>query len=81
MNDKIYTYLIGCEFIYKKEFKECPERRFIHSVDNTCNVVVIRDQDECGEFIDDILLYQDDHSDPIPYKEWVKKINEQGGED
>lgn len=33
--------LIGCEFIYKKEFKECPERRFIHSVDNTCNGVFV----------------------------------------
>lgn len=69
--------LIGCEFIYKKEFKEHPERRFIHSVDNTCNGVVVRDQNECGEFIENSLLYPDDYSDPIPYKEWVKKINEQ----
>ena len=77
MNDKIYTYLIGCEFIYKKEFKECHERRFIHSVDNTCNRVVIRDQNECGEFIENSLFYPDDYSDPIPYKEWLKKVNEQ----
>lgn len=72
--------LIGCEFIYKKEFKEYHERRFIHSVDNTCNGVVVRDQNEFGEFIDNILLYPDNHSDPIPYKEWVKKINEQSVE-
>ena len=69
--------LIGCEFIYKKEFKECHERRFIHSVDNTSNGVIVRDQNECGEFINNILLYPDDYSDPITYKEWVKKINEQ----
>ena len=75
--------LIGCEFIYKKEFKDHHERRFIHSVDNTCNGVIVRDQNECGEFINNILLYPDDHSDPIPYKEWVKKINKQDtdGED
>ena len=69
--------LIGCEFIYKKEFTDCHERRFIHSVDNTRNGVIVRDQNECGEFINNILLYPDDHSDPIPYKELVKKINEQ----
>lgn len=80
MNDKIYTYLIGCEFIYKKEFKECPELRFVHSVDNTCNGVIVLDQNECGEFINNILLYPNDHSDPIPYQEWVKKINEQSVE-
>lgn len=72
--------LIGCEFIYKKEFKEYHERRFIHSVDNTRNGVIVRDQNECGEFINNILLYPDDYSDPIPYKEWVKKINEQEAE-
>lgn len=68
--------LIGCEFIYKKEFKDCHERRFIHSVDNTRNGAIVRDQNECGEFINNILLYPYDYSDPIPYKEWVKQIND-----
>lgn len=38
--------LIGCEFIYKKELKESHERRFIHYVYNTCNGVVVQDQND-----------------------------------
>ena len=27
--------------------------------------------------LENILLYPDDYSDPIPYKEWAKQINKQ----
>lgn len=66
--------LLGCEFIHKYSDPFSSERRFISSIYSK-NLVL--DQDGVFSSIDNILLYPDDYSDPIPYKEWVKKINEQ----
>lgn len=74
--------LIGCEFVNKYEYKFSSERRFVESVDISeiekfDKQLFITDQDGYSVSIMAILLYPDDHSDPIPYQEWVKKINEQ----
>lgn len=66
--------LIGCEFIHRNNDTFSSERRFISSIYSKSIVV---DQNGILSSLDSILLYPDDHSDPIPYKEWVKKINEQ----
>lgn len=77
--------LIGCEFVNKYDYKFSSERRFVKSVDITeiekfDKQLFVTDQDGYSVYITAILLYQDDCSDPIPYKEWVKKINEQSVE-
>lgn len=70
--------LLGCEFVNKYDYLYNSKRKFIHSVGSEFCVV---DQDGFTSSINSILLYPDDYSDPIPYKEWVKKINEQDVED
>lgn len=66
--------LIGCEFAHKYDSPFSSERRFISVIYSESLVV-----DQYGVFsgLDNIMLYPDDHSDPIPYKEWVKQINKQ----
>ena len=71
---KICTHLIGCEFVYFKNKSDTPYRRFVK---NMSKINLVYDQYGFCTPLDNILLYPDDHSDPIPYKEWVKKINEQ----
>ena len=69
--------LIGCEFVHYTNKSETPFRRFVHSVEvGTLGIVVIC-QDGLSVYLRNQLFYPDDYSDPIPYKEWVKKINEQ----
>ena len=70
--------LIGCEFIHCSNKAAIPYRRFIHSVEvrELC-FIVVRDQDGVLGYLNNQLFYPDDYSDPIPYKEWVKEINEQ----
>lgn len=77
---KIDTYLIGCEFVYCRNKAETPYRRFVHNVEARTSGIVITDQDGLSGYLSEQLFYLDDYSDPIPYKEWVKKINEQGVE-
>lgn len=69
--------LIGCEFVYRNNKADTPYRRFVHSVEARTSGIVVTDQNGYDVNLVDILFYPDDHSDPIPYKEWVKKINEQ----
>lgn len=66
--------LIGCEFVCKNGGKYISERRVVKSIREN-NFVC--DQDGFCTPLENILLYPDDYSDPIPYKEWVNKINEQ----
>ena len=71
--------LLGCEFIHNKLTSETPFRRFVHSVEIRISGIVITDQDGLSGYLSEQLFYTDDYSDPIPYKEWVKEINEQDG--
>ena len=66
--------LIGCEFVCKGGAKYQSERRFVK---NISKFNLVYDQDGFCTPLENILLYPDDYSDHIPYKEWVKKINEQ----
>lgn len=77
MKDKIDTYLIGCEFVYCRNKTETPYRRFVHNVEARTSGIVVTDQDGLSGYLGEQLFYPDDYSNPIPYKEWVKKINEQ----
>ena len=77
MKDKLETYLLGCEFVYRNNKAETPYRRFVHIVEVRTSDIVVTDQDGLSGYLKDHLFYPDDHSDPIPYKEWVKKINKQ----
>ena len=70
--------LLGCEFVCKGGAKYPSERRFVK---NMSKINLVYDQDGFCTPIENILLYPDDNSDPIPYKEWVKKINEQSVKD
>ena len=69
--------LLGCEFVHKYDSPFSSERRFISIIYSKSLVV-----DQYGVFsgLDNIMLYPDDNSEPLPYEEWVKKINEQGVE-
>ena len=69
--------LLGCEFVCKGGAKYPSERRFVK---NMSKINLVYDQDGFCTPLENILLYPNDYSDPIPYKEWVKKINEQGVE-
>ena len=72
--------LLGCEFIHCSNKAETPYRRFVHSVVvMKSGVVFVTDQDWLSEHLGEQLFYPDDHSDPIPYKEWIKQINKQDG--
>ena len=66
--------LIGCEFVCKGGAKYPSERRFVK---NMSKINLVYDQDGFCTPLENILLYPDDYGDPIPYKEWVKRINEQ----
>ena len=70
--------LLGCEFIHCINKAETPFRRFVHSVAvMKSGVVIVTGQDGLSGYLDKQLLYPDDYSDPIPYKEWAKQINKQ----
>ena len=70
--------LLGCEFVYRYNSADKPYRRFVGSVEiRTSGLIVIRDQNGWRGYLKDQLLYPDDRSDPIPYKDWVKQINKQ----
>ena len=77
MKDKLETYLLGCEFVHCDNKTEAPYRRFVHSVEYRTSGIVITDQDGLSGYLSEQLFYTDDYSNPIPYKEWVKEINEQ----
>ena len=66
--------LLGCEFVCNSGTKYLSERRFVK---NMSKINLVYSQDGFCTPLENILLYTDDYSDPIPYKEWVKKINEQ----
>ena len=72
--------LLGCEFIHNKLISETQTRGFVHSVEARTSGIVVTDQDGYSVNLIDILLYPDDYSDPITYKEWVKQINKQNVE-
>ena len=69
--------LIGCEFIHNKLTSETRTRGFVHSVEARTSGIVVKDQYELTWYLSEQLFYPDDYSDPVPYEEWVKKINEQ----
>lgn len=69
--------LIGCEFIHRDNKTEKPVRRFVRIVEIRKSGIVITDQDGLSGYLSEQLFYPDDYSDPVPYEEWVKKINEQ----
>ena len=74
--------LIGCEFICRYASKSVSERRFVDSVEIIeieifKKQLFVTDQDGYSVCLINILLYPDDYSDPIPYKEWAKQINKQ----
>ena len=69
--------LLGCEFIHCSNKAETPYRRFVHSVEVGKSGIVVTDQGGLSEFLNSQLFYSDDHSDPAPYKDWVKQINKQ----
>lgn len=73
--------LIGCEFVYCNNKTDAPYRRFVHNVEVRTSGIVITDQDGLSGYLGEQLFYPDDHSDPIPYKEWVKLVNKQDVED
>lgn len=81
MKDKLGTYLIGCEFVHPINTSNMYGRRFVESVEVGTSGAVVTDQDGLTWDLSEQLLYPDDYSNPIPYKEWVKKINEQDVED
>ena len=72
--------LLGCEFVHRNSKADTTFRRFVHSVEVRMSGIVVTDQDGYSVNLIDILLYPDDYSDPIPYKEWVKQINKQNVE-
>ena len=69
--------LIGCEFVSKNNESYYADRRFTKRVEVWFGKLVILDQFRFSTPLESILLYPDDHSDPIPYKEWIKQINKQ----
>ena len=69
--------LIGCEFIFCHHEVDTQNRRFVHSVEDGKLGVVVTDQFGFSTPVESILLYPDDYSDPIPYKEWIEQINKQ----
>ena len=71
--------LLGCEFIHCSNKAETSYRRFVHSVEVRKSGIVITDQEGLSGYLNNQLFYPDDYSDPIPYKEWVKEIDEQDG--
>ena len=69
--------LLGCEFVYCNNKAETPYRRFVHSVEVGKSGIVVTDQEGLSGYLKYELFYPDDHSDPIPYKEWIKEIDKQ----
>ena len=68
--------LLGCEFVHFTYKAEVPVRRFVHNVEVGKLGIVVTDKYGFTGYLSNMLFYPDDHSDPIPYKEWVKKIND-----
>ena len=68
--------LIGCEFVFCHNKADTPYRRFVHSVEVKMSGIVVTDQEGLSGYLKYQLFYPDDYSDPIPYKEWIKQINE-----
>ncbi|MEG0407284.1 MAG: hypothetical protein RR623_00295 [Bacilli bacterium] len=81
LRKRLEKTLIGCEFIHFSNKAETPYREFVHSVDAITSGIMVTNQDGLPCYLSNQLFYPNDYSDPIPYKEWVKKINEQGDED
>ena len=73
--------LLGCEFVFCHNKADTPYRRFVHSVEARKSGIVVTDQDGLSGYLDKQLFYPDDHSNPIPYKEWVEQINKTDLED
>ena len=69
--------LLGCEFIYRNSKVDTHNRRFVCSVEDRKLGIVVTDQYGLSGYLIEQLFYPDDHSDPIPYQEWVKQINKQ----
>ena len=74
--------LLGCEFVHRNSKADTTFRRFVESVEiieieEFKKQLFVTDQDGYSVNLINILLYPDDHSDPIPYKEWIKEINKQ----
>lgn len=69
--------LIGCEFIHRDNKTEKQVRRFVRIVEIRKSGIVITDQDGLSGYLSEQLFYPDDYSDPVPYEEWIKQINEQ----
>lgn len=72
--------LLGCEFVFCHNKADTPYRRFVHSVEVRKSGIVVTDQNGYDVNIVDILFYPDNYSAPIPYQEWVKRINKQAVE-
>ena len=72
--------LLGCEFIHNKLTSETQTRGFVHSVEARKSGIVVIDQYGLTWYLSEQLFYPDDHSDPIPYQEWIKQINTQNME-
>ena len=72
--------LLGCEFLYRHNKVDTPYRRFVHSVESRALGIVVTDQDGLSGYLDKQLFYTDDCSNPIPYQEWIKQVNEQAVE-
>ena len=72
--------LLGCEFVYCRNKAVTPYRRFVHGVEARTLGIVVTDQCGLSGYLGEQLFYPDDHSDPIPYEEWVKLINKQNVE-
>ena len=69
--------LLGCEFIHRNNKTEKPCRRFVHSVEVRTSGIIVIDQQGLTGYLSEQLLYPDDYSDPIHYKEWINQINKQ----
>lgn len=64
--------LLGCEFVFCHNKADTPYRRFVHSVEARISGIVVTDQDGLSGYLNSQLFYPDDHSDPIPYQEWIE---------
>ena len=77
LREQLEKSLLGCEFVSKNNESYYANRRFTKRVDVWFGKLVILDQFRFSTPLESILLYPDDHSDPIPYEAWVKQINKQ----
>ena len=77
LREHLEKSLLGCEFVSKNNESYYANRRFTERVEVLFGKLVILDQFRFSTPLESILLYPDDHSDPIPYQDWVKQINKQ----